>query len=236
MAANHPPLSHNQLEVLRRYDTCTLSNAIELLNLRPRNEGFITGTATCRFPCLPAVLGYAVTGRIHAAMPPVKGRCYFEHTDWWRYLASVPAPQIVVIQDVDSTPGSGALVGEAHARISQALGSVAYVTNGAVRDLPAIEAIGFQLFSGNVSVSHGYAHIVDFGSPVQIGGLRISSGDLLHGDLHGVHLIPLDAASQLERAAEEVLRGDRDIAALTETKFSMERLEAKLQGRGNIHL
>jgi regulator of RNase E activity RraA len=234
-----PPrrLSQNQLEVLRRFDTCTLSNAIGLLNIRPRNEGFIAGTAACKFPKLPAVIGYAVTGRIRASMPPIRGRCYYEHIDWWRYVAQMPEPRVVVIQDVDRSPGVGALFGEAHARISAALSGVACVTNGAVRDLPAIEGLGFQLFAGSVSVSHAYAHIVDFGEPVEIGGLRISPGDLMHGDLHGVHQIPLNAAGKLAEKAEEVLRGDREIAALIESRgFSVEMLISKLEGKGDNHL
>ena len=113
---------------------------------------------------------------------------------------------------------------------------VACVTNGAVRDVPGIEALGFQLFAGGISVSHAYAHIVEFGAPVEIGGLRISSGDLLHGDLHGVHTIPIGAARELPGVAEQVLRDDRELFELTERKdFSVDilsaRLEEKIEGR-----
>ena len=169
-------LSHEQLERLRQFDTCTLSNAIERLNIRPRNEGFITGAVTCRFPQLPPVIGYAVTARMRSSMMPIKGRCYYEHPDLWRYVASLAGPRILVIQDADDSPGVGALLGEAYARISRALGCVACVTNGAVRDVPGIEALGFQVFAGGISVSHAYAHVMEFGEPVEIGGLRISSG------------------------------------------------------------
>src|SRR5215469_6737090 len=143
-------LKEGCLEKLRRFDTCTLCNAIERLNLRPRNEGFIVGTIHCRYPQLPPVTGYAVTGKMRSSMPPVRGGRYYEDTEWWRYLETVPAPRIVVIEDIDPVPGTGALFGEVHARICRALGCVAYVTNGAVRDLPEIEASGFQLFAGSV--------------------------------------------------------------------------------------
>ena len=138
-------LSREQLERLRQFDTCTLSNAIERLNIRPRNEGFVAGTAACRFPRLPAVIGYAVTARMRSSMPPVSGRCYYEHADWWKHVTEIPSPRIVVIQDADHSPGVGALFGEAYARISRALGCVACVTNGAVRDIPGIEAPGFPV-------------------------------------------------------------------------------------------
>ncbi len=223
-------LSNEQLERLRKFDTCTMSNAIERLNIRPRNEGFISGAVTCRFPQLPPVIGYAVTARMRSSMVPIKGRCYYDRPDLWRYVTKLAGPRMLVIQDADDSPGVGALLGEAYARISRALGCVACVTNGAVRDVPGIEALGFQVFAGSVAVSHAYAHVMEFGEPVEIGGLRISSGDLLHGDLHGVHTIPIGAARELAGVAEQVLREDRELFALTERKdFSLDLLTARLE-------
>lgn len=227
MLPSNSDLPPEVLERLRQFDTCTLSNAIERLDIRPRNEGFISGAITCRFQQLEPVIGYAVTARMRSSMMPIKGRCYYENPDWWSYVASLAGPRIVVIQDADQPTGVGALFGEAYARISRALGCVACVTDGAVRDLPGIEALGFQLFAGGVSVSHAYAHVVEFGEPVEIGGLRISSGDLLHGDLHGVHMIPIGAARALPGAADQVLQGDREVIELTERKdFSVDMLPA----------
>ena len=121
-------------------------------------------------------------------------------------------------------------MGEAYARISRALGGVACVTNGAVRDLKGIEALGFQIFAGGVAVSHAYAHVVDFGEAVEIGGLRIAPGDLLHGDMHGVHMIPRGAARNLAVVAEEVLRDDRELFELTGRKdFSAVMLTSTLE-------
>jgi regulator of RNase E activity RraA len=127
-------------------------------------------------------------------------------------------------QDADHSPGVGALFGEAYARISRALGCVACVTNGAIRDVPGIEALGFQLFAGGLSVSHAYAHVVEFSAPVEIGSLQISSGDL-----HGVQQIPIEAARELPRLADQVLSDDRELFDLTERKdFSVDMLAALL--------
>ena len=109
------------------------------------------------------MVGYAVTGKIRtAATPTVVHGCY-DRTDWWNHLLTVPKPRVIVVQDIDKQPGLGAFLGEVHANILRALGCVGAVTNGAVRDLPAVEAIGFNLFAGHVAVSHAYAHIVDSG-------------------------------------------------------------------------
>ena len=223
-------LSLEALEKLRRFDTCTLSNAIERLNLRPRNEGFMSSAVTCRFPRMEPVIGYAVTARMRSSVTPVNGKYYYAHPEFWNYLASFSGPRVLVILDGDEGPGKGALCGEAYARISRAFGCVACITNGSARDLPGIEALGYQIFSGSVAVSHAYAHIVDFGEVVEIGGLRISNGDLLHGDLHGVHSVPHRAIESLPALAEQVLLEDRELFALTEREdFSVALLSTSLR-------
>ena len=214
---------------LLSYDTCTLSNAIERLSVRPRNEGFMHGRVRCQFPNLPPVLGHAVTARLRSSMPPIHGHCYYDNPDWWEYVASMPAPRIVVMQDCDHQRGLGALFGEAHARICQALEGVAYVTDGSVRDVGGIEPTGFQLFAGGVSVSHAYAHVVEFGVPVDVGGLRVLPGDLLHGDRHGVLSIPKDVLDLLPAAADEVLWEDRQMfECCSDKEFSIDKLKRKL--------
>jgi 4-hydroxy-4-methyl-2-oxoglutarate aldolase len=228
-------VSRDTIAALRHFDTCTLSNAVERLDIRPRNEGFIARAARCQFREMKPVVGFAATGRIRSSMPPVKGRCYYENIDWWRYLDTLPEPRIIVMQDGDRLPGFGALFGEVHARICRAMNCVAYVTNGAVRDLPGVRAAGLQLFAGNVAVSHAYAHVVEFGETVEIGGLRIAPGDLLHGDLHGVLSVPLDIAGQLPPVAAQLAREEGELFELCESgDFSVDKLAAKLEERSNL--
>jgi 4-hydroxy-4-methyl-2-oxoglutarate aldolase len=223
-------LPHKLLNQLREFDTCTLSNAMERLQVRPRNEGFIIGTVRCQFPKMPPVAGYAATGRIRSSMPPISGGWYYEHMDFWRYVESVQSPRIVVLSDSDPWPGTGAMFGEVHARICQVLDCTAYVTNGAIRDVPNIESLNFQLFAGSISVSHAYAHVVEFGEPIEIGGLRISSGDLLHGDMHGVQMIPHQVAHQLPEVARQIQAQESELFALLEREdFSIDMLAAKLE-------
>jgi 4-hydroxy-4-methyl-2-oxoglutarate aldolase len=223
-------LSAKDIEDLRRFDTCTLSNAIERLNVRPRNEGFMRDGPTCMFRSLPPVVGYAATARMRAASQPVNGHCYYDDMDWWRYLASVPPPRVVVVLDADDPPGVGALFGELHAHICRAMDCIAYITNGAVRDLPEIEQLGFQLFAHKLSPSHAYAHIVEFGQPVEIGGLRIRSGDLLHADMHGVQTVPVEIAAKLPAVATEVRAEEQALIQMClDGKFSIERLAATIR-------
>ncbi len=225
-----PQVSADLLAFLRRTDTCTVSNAIETFSVRMRNEGYIQDAAHCMIPKLPPVAGYAVTARMRASAPPISGPYYYQRTDWWQYVASVPGPRILVVEDVDRTPGSGALFGEIHARIGKALGCAGYVTNGTIRDTGAINTMGFQCFAAGASVSHSYAHITEFGEPVSIGGLQILPGDLLHGDCNGVHSIPFSIAERLPEAVASIGKHEAELISLCEDPdFSFQRLEEALQ-------
>lgn len=216
---------------LRAFDTCTVSNAIERLNVRLRNEGFTGDEVRCQFPQFAPMAGYAATAHIRTARPPMTGNhCYYDRMDWWAYVATVAAPRILVLEDVDHPPGRGAFVGEIHAHIGMALDCAGCVTNGAVRDLPAVEALGFHLFAGSVAVSHAYAHIVDFGEPVEIGGLRIESGDLLHGDRHGVLSIPEEIAADIPAMASRIIAEERELIDFCRSAgFTLSELDKRIR-------
>ncbi|HZL42443.1 MAG TPA: RraA family protein [Verrucomicrobiae bacterium] len=220
-------LSQDQLEALRRWDACTLANAIETFHERLRNEGFADHTVRCLFPHLQPMLGYAATIKIRGSAPPTTDGSYADRTDWWDYVLSVPAPRVVIVQDVATRPGLGSLVGAVHMNILRALDCVGVVTNGSVRDIPAAESAGFHFFAGSIAVSHAYVHIVEIGKPIEIGGLKVQSGDLLHGDLHGVQSIPLDLASRLPGVAADIAAKEQALIALCRSpEFSLEKLRA----------
>ena len=217
------------LQALRSLDASTLANAIETFNERLRNEGFIDHTVRSLCPELPPVVGYAATVTVRGSAPPTADHLYSDRTDWLEYVDSLPAPRVVIVQDVATRPGLCSLIGAAHMNILRALRCVAVVTNGAVRDIPAARAAGFHYFAGNVSVSHGYVHIVEFGRPVTIGGLSIQSGQLMHGDLHGVQSIPLAIAPRIPEVADRITRREQALIALCRSPdFSIGKLRAFL--------
>jgi 4-hydroxy-4-methyl-2-oxoglutarate aldolase len=226
-------LTPAELEQFRRLSTCVVASAIETFRVRLPNAGFANSSVRCMFPEMPPVVGYAATARIRTSAPPMEGYSYYFRTDWWNQILKTPAPRIIVVQDLDDPPGLGAFVGEVHAHILQALEGAALVTNGAVRDLDQVHATGFQLFAGNVSVSHGYAHVFDFGGTVEIGGLKISPGDLVHADQHGVQTIPLDIAAQVPDVTAEILKRRQYFIGLCRSKnFSLETLRGSMQEQG----
>ncbi len=229
MSHHFRTLPSTTLEELKALDSCTVSNAIEAFHVRTRNEGFMNGSVRCMFPDFDPRIGYAVTARIRTSATPIAGRCYYDRPEWWSYLLTIPEPRFIVIEDVDHVPGLGALFGEIHATIATALGACAYATNGSVRDLPGIQATKLQVFAGSIAVSHAYAHVVEFGEPVSIGGLQVKPGDLLHGDRHGVISLPALIAGDIPKIARELLRSERDLIDFCRSaEFSFQGLTEKM--------
>lgn len=219
------PLTAAELEVLRKIPTPSAANAIETFNVRPRNVGFLRPEVRCMFPDLGGMIGYAVTGIIRAEQPPLEGH-RVPVFQWWDYIQTIPPPRIVVLQDMDDPPGVGSFWGEVQANIHRALGCVGAVTGGGVRDLDEVRALGFHLFARYVLMSHAYVHLVDMGLPVKVGGMVVRPGDLVHGDQHGVHVIPLEIARELPVGVRKVEAAEREIIeACRAPDFTVERLK-----------
>lgn len=188
------------------------------------------GSVRCLFPQLPPRAGYAATARIRTSATPIAGYLYYDRPDWWSYVATIPEPRFIVAQDVDPVPGVGALVGCVHAQIARSFGCTAYITNGAVRHLPGLAAAGLQVFAGNVTVSHAYAHVIDFGGMVEVDGLRVEAGDLLHCDQHGLLSVPIQIADEIPAVARQLLGTEAELLEFVRSgTFSPEDLAQKLE-------
>jgi regulator of RNase E activity RraA len=126
-------------------------------------------------------------------------------------VRELPGPRVVVVEDLDEPAGHGSLWGEVNATIFGALGCAGCVTNGCVRDLKEARAMGFHFFARGPGVSHAYVRVESAGEPVTVGGLRVSPGDLIHADQHGVLLIPREIAGELPAAAERVTAAEQTL-------------------------
>jgi len=199
-----PLLTPAELEALRAIPTPAVANAIETFDIRPRNVGFAGPQLRQMFPTLPPMIGYAVTARTLAARDLEPTRLA-TRASYWSYIeASARRPRIAVIEDMDDPPSLGAFFGEVNANTHRALGCVGAITNGGIRDMDEVEALGFPIWAGSVVVSHAYVRLVDFGAPVQVGGLVVQEGDLLLADRHGVIEIPLEIACDIPEAAHQI--------------------------------
>jgi len=226
---NMKHLELTQLEELRRLNSSSVANAIETFGVRLRNTGFTDSAVHCVFPDSPPIVGYAATVQVRTSEPPMEGDSYYYRLDWLDHILSVPPPRVLILQDMDTPRGLGSFIGEVHANILLALGCVGAVTNGAVRNVNEIQALQFQMYAGNLSVSHAYAHIFEFGTPVEVGHMQVQPGDLVHGDRHGVQTIPFEIATKVAIVAQEMIEQERKITQLCQSPmFSVERLRADI--------
>ncbi|HYZ92559.1 MAG TPA: RraA family protein [Actinomycetota bacterium] len=198
------------IDELRSFSTPSILNGIETFDVRPRETGFMDSSIRCMFPELGVMVGYAATATIRSrdVGPPSKDR------ELWAHESSLPSPRIVVIQDLDDPPGVGSYWGEVNSTIHTAFGAIGVITNGCVRDLDEMRAKPFFAFAGSIGVSHANVHVVDVGLPVTVGGLEVKPGDLLHGDQHGVALIPFEIAEKLPEAVRDVEHKEQGVINL----------------------
>jgi regulator of RNase E activity RraA len=215
------------LEELRQSDSCSVANAIETFGVRLRNAGFADSSVHCIFEDFPPLVGYAATIRVRTSDPPMGGDSYYYRLDWLEHLLSVPAPRVLVVQDMDQRPGLGSFVGDVHANILRALGCDGVVTNGAVRNVEAARALKLQMFAGNLSLSHAFAHLFDFGGVVEVGQMQVRPGDLLHGDRHGVQTVPIEIAQKIPPVVRRMNREEREIIEFCQSAaFTPEKLRS----------
>lgn len=177
------------LETIRRTDSPTIANVLEVLGIRSRAAGFANGSLKAIYPEHPPAVGYAVTATFRSAYPGESGTAYSGTPEIISFGQSVEGPKIVVFEDLDDPPAA-ATYGELMATAFKAFGYEGLITSGAARDLEQVRPLGFPCWASSVIVSHGYCRVEEIGVPVTVGGLRIRTGDLLHADCNGIVSIP----------------------------------------------
>jgi regulator of RNase E activity RraA len=207
---NVTTVTQADLELLRRYDTPTVCNVIELFDVRPRTAGYMDGRIKACYPALPPLVGFASTATFRAAAPPRSGNVYSALTDQLSSFAELPGPAVVVFQDLDD-PVAAATFGEVMCTTYKTFGAVGLITSGTGRDLDQVEALRFPCFTNGTMCAHGYCQIVQINTPIHVGGVMLHTGDLLHGDRNGVTTIPLEIASAVGHACAEYMAAEQVI-------------------------
>ncbi|WP_425081195.1 RraA family protein [Ruegeria arenilitoris] len=198
------------LTLLRKVDTPTVCNAIEVAQGKRGFDGFSRGTMLCSAPSEPAIVGYARTAMIAAVQPPSEAPEVIRERRmaYYKYMAEGPAPSVAVIEDVDFPNCIGAYWGEINTTVHKGFGMSGALTNGVMRDLGDLPQ-GFPVVAGSVGPSHGFVHVRAVDTPVSIFGLSVNPGDLIHADQHGALVIPEDVVDQLEGAIQKLLSTER---------------------------
>jgi regulator of RNase E activity RraA len=226
------------LAKLAEVDTPTICNALELAAPERRGHGYSTRPFVCAFTAMKPIVGFARTGLIRAKHPPSRPGSELKELrlGYYSYVAAKPGePTITVLQDLDPEPGYGAFWGEVNTAVHKGLGCLGCITNGSIRDLDMI-APEFQLLAGCVGPSHAYVHMEAFDVPVNVHGMEVAPGDLIHADRHGAVVIPMAVVERLPDFVDLCGRKEAPILAAARGQgFSIEKLRAAMGEAEDIH-
>ncbi len=187
-------------DLMKRVDTPTVCNAIEVAQGKRGFDAFTRGTMQCSAPGT-AMVGFARTARIAAVAPPSEAADVIKtrRMAYYKYMSEGPRPGVCVVEDADFPNAIGAYWGEINTNIHKAFDLSGTLTNGVMRDLDDLPD-GYPVVAGSIGPSHGFVHVLEFDQPVKVFGLTVAPGDLIHADRHGALVVPPEVIPNLESA------------------------------------
>ncbi|QGY46812.1 RraA family protein [Maribellus comscasis] len=195
-------IPHSELLKLKRWNTPTIYNGWEQLTKSDAGkEGFNLEESTDFMPQMGPMAGYAITLVIEPGNPVHQKTNTDVWSDYRAYVASVPGPKIVVVQDLDKPNTFGSFWGEVNSNVHRTLGCVGTITDGSIRDVDEMTNAGFKALAKRLSVGHAYSTPVRWNCEVEVFGRKVKPGQLIHADKHGFLVIPEEDEQNLLEAA-----------------------------------
>lgn len=224
--ANLTP-SESLWKLLKAVDTPTVCNAIEVAQGKRGFNKFTKKTMLSSDPKYGSFVGYARTAKISGISKPVEPPEAIRalRMQYFRHMASGLEPKIAVVEDEDFPNCISAWWGEVHTAVHKGLGLAGALTNGVMRDLGDLEP-GFPVVAGSVGPSHAFARATELATEVNIFGLDIKNGDLVHADQHGALVVPSEIIENLQESIEKLICTEQLILGpAREPGFNFEKLE-----------
>jgi regulator of RNase E activity RraA len=242
MSSSPAPLPHAELLQLKRWNTPTIYNGWEQITRRdPAADAFNLEETRDFMPQMGPMVGYAITVVIQPSQKAHREANPNGWSEYRRYVASVPGPKIVVVQDLDKPRVIGAFWGEVNSNMHRALGCVGTITDGGIRDLDEMTNAGFKALARRLCVGHAFSHPVRWNCDVEVFGRKVSPGDLLHADKHGFLVVAASEAPTLLDATRfmdanecrTMIPAARDTAGRTTEEILSQINQAAAQFRKN---
>lgn len=219
------------ISFLKTIDTPTVCNAIELLKVRSGAEGFTSNAVKCLYPELGPMVGYAVTVQMETVtqMEPRDPNITMK---FYEAIEASPNPVVIVIQEIGAYKELAAHSGDVMTTLVQNFGAIGLVTDCNVRDFNEVKPLGFHTFAAGLSASHVHCRIAAVGVPVQVHGMTVRTGDIVHGDINGLVQVPKEKIEELPEKIAEVRKTEQDLMARVRAGgFTLDDLRELLLGK-----
>lgn len=186
-------IPRSTLEKLREFDTAHLAGAIQSVT-----------------PTLGPTVGVALTCTLDSSTPGNRA----DTKAYWRQLEEMTAagiPIVWVVQTVGARPDHECVIGDGMAKTLHAAGCVGLVTNGRVRDVNGLLSTPFAAYCQGTISHHCALRFQDPGEPVEMGGVTIRPGDVIHANAEGIIKIPPTCLDRLPEAAVRMRAFEHDM-------------------------
>ena len=215
------------LNEISKFDTPTMCNALEAVMGTRTAVGFTRKQVISADPNLPSVVGFASTAKIRAASPPTisQEKVQENRLSYYDYIGNKEKPTVVVIEDTDYPNCIGAFWGELNVAIHKGLKIKGTLTNGLLRDIGMLDE-GYQVIAGSIGPSHAFVHVTHLDVSVNILGLEVKPGDLIHADRHGAMVVEKEHIEAMPEALRLVTSKEEPILeAARKSDFNIQKLK-----------
>ena len=226
---NSRTITDTLIDLLMDSDTALVCNALTALGLSREHTYYMDGSIQCQTPELPPLVGEAVTIKLDSSSPTENA----DMSQYWELIEALESrslPQVVVVQTVGGNPARECVMGDGMAKTLKSMGAVGLVTDGGIRDLPGILDQGFSVFGFGPVIQHTPLRWSGIFEPVALGGITVSTGDLIHGDQGGCIVIPEENHPYIAQACRYVLDFEKEAHMLLRRKDVAAREKQKAMG------
>jgi 4-hydroxy-4-methyl-2-oxoglutarate aldolase len=192
----------NEVERLRKIDTCAVSDALDALSLK----GAVVGMSSISVP--RRIAGRVQTVKLGKASPDVPKK----HLCSSAVDAAMPGDVIVVEnKETEIAAGWGGILSTAAA----AKGLSGVIVDGPARDADESRDVDFPVFARSATpfTARGRVAELNWDNKIDIGGVAVNPGDFVLADGSGVVFVPQEHIGSVLDKAEEIQSKEMAMAA-----------------------
>ena len=222
------PVPLDRLDALTMFDTPTIANAMDSLQIKGRQ--FSGSSIRAVTAGGKAICGVAIT----ATMKEQWGGNYSHVEPWMCFLEEIEKetlPVVAILKDESEIVGRDAMIGEGMSLAMRSVGAHAALCDGVIRDISAIREINFPVWANGLVADRGNIRFHQYQVPVNVGGMKVNPGDLIHMDENGAMVLPSDRVDEILASAADVNRNEAILfQLLNSTDFRVSQLRNHYAG------